>query len=504
MAVWNEQRLLVLFGFVVRCEDLFDMIINRLNPRHLARDFSQVTAGVLLSALAEHKETFKEMPKSVSTFSLSIDKILSQYPEADRHTLQEIYRWIPVIFELEQKMLDAEISVGQALTRSFIQEYFINPQYREVANGNMSEIIMTQKLHDLQKEQQALAITEVPQAFYPLKEPQLYINPKKSIPLGLPVWDALFPGGLAHSEVYLILGATGGGKTLYAIQIGNRVAEKGGRVYHATFEEQVVIRTDPENEDSPLRSEFTVRALGVSANITKNELKSDITDGTFYDTLRPDFQTRMKTIQDEPVAKNWAVYGYVSLAPANKTIAALFRNVRQEHEKNPIKLLVIDPLWPLVQATADGLGIPSDRLRTVADAMKEEFNSFCKELGITLLITHQIGAGAATGSAKQLTTYSSGEIKTLANRFENVLVISRPHDTTKECYMVCAKNRNSGEMNNMIRVWLDGNSGVFKVVTEDVQSTLVDAQGVPGSFVAKADDIAALLISDQAQLITEK
>jgi replicative DNA helicase len=61
-------------------------------------------------------------------------------------------------------------------------------------------------------------------------------DPYRTIPLGIPKIDALLDGGVARSEVAIVLGTSGRGKSMFLVHTGYRAAALGFQVAHLTLE----------------------------------------------------------------------------------------------------------------------------------------------------------------------------------------------------------------------------------------------------------------------------
>jgi len=509
MAEWSRERQQLLLAFMFHNRRVLDAVRASLSPRDLANQYL-LEMAIPFEALIQYVDEHGDLPGDLLLFRPKLEECLKTFtgPDAVPGVEESVRKAVSSIFEADGELFEREEKVGMRLVSSFLSDFYIKGKLSRLVSSDLDLGALRERLSSLVSEIGALNTEERALHVQPLKAPELLLSGLKIVRSGVKVWDALF-GGLRHSETYLILGGTGCGKSTLAVQLSVSVASRGNPVYYATFEERAVKDADPENTDGPKRSEFLIRALGVLGSLSRREfdrVASDPAQGVkTFEALPESIKTMALQFKESPAAENFNVYDYTMAGLHSATISAVLDDIRKTHKETPLKLVVIDPLWPLVLRTAAALRTGSDpqQLRVIGQGMAEQLNQFCKELQIPLVLTHQLGASAAgsrTRSRGSLNVYGSAEIRTIAWRFENVAVIVTPNQDG-ECGLIRAKSRFSGEMNYLVRAKLDGDRNQF--IEGGVSAGPLKAENVVDpsgkkKFFEAADEIAEVVFKGPA------
>jgi len=462
--VWSDEKVALLALFLHAEPALLDLFVARIDVVRFCRENPQLAyLAVWADACNRYRKRYGVTPTSPQALQLALQ-------ESARELQVDAAEKLAGLFSLalrgELQALKQERELGIKLLQQFLVDFYVKPQLGKLSFSALDGLQLQQKLEELQTELLGLLKgEEAPTGFYILQDPQKYIGRPSIRRTGVAVWDALFTGGLKPTEVYVILGPTGGGKTTLAIQLSVSVAVKGHHVFYATYEQRPFV----DGADGRPISEFTIRALSMLSGYDRNELVNlDFSDPNLLPPAVKNGIELAKLGQH-----NLWLHDGLSASLAEAALPGLLRIVETRHQKRKIDLLVIDPLWPLVERTMAASGDPPTVLRTRVMSMMTELSAFAKKHKLTILLTHQVSASGA--ESKRFNTYAAAEVRSLGWRPENCCVISML-DEHRRGYFVCAKSRSSGMQGQRCRVQLQGELCRFVPAKTDTQSMLFLAE----------------------------
>jgi len=476
---WSNEQLKLFLAFVCRSENLFNVVSSRISVRNLY-DKTMFESAIILDACKRFKQEFGYLPTGFDIFKPILVDTLKAYPtvEAQAQLSGAVLGWAKDVMTINSEQLESNQSAGKKLALNFINDFSFKTKLKELSDKKIDPLRLREELNDIVFELTEVFSDQEPEEFYPLLEPENYLYSIKITPTGIGPWDAIFRG-LRHSEVYLILGFTGHGKSTLAYQVATNAA-KNEKVYFATYEDRAWQEADPDDPDSGKRhSVYTVKALASITGLSRDVIDLVSPDKVIgFNDLAKEMQDEILTVKNLPWARNLRVVDYSAASLESSTFSSLIQRVRKTHEKERIRLLVIDPFWPMLMRTAAAMNMHDvSEVRALGQRVADDLHKFGQELGITTILVHQLGASASDANSKKLTMYASAEIRTIAWRFENVLIISKMRNGGI-CDFIKAKARNSGEMNLVRTVKFEGALSQFRNLGEEEVGSIT-----PGSHL---------------------
>jgi RecA/RadA recombinase len=209
-------------------------------------------------------------------------------------------------------------------------------------------------------------------------------------PTGVDYLDIMLDGGFKAGATYGLLGPTGGGKTIVAVQLAVAYALSGRKVLFLTYE-------------SPALGDIRYRMYACATNISIGEFRNR--------PYKPEVKEKLKTVQ-EITAPYLYTLDMSGLDSANASIGhGGAQEVRAYTEDIEPELVIIDWFWPMIVNYGSVRGIPKDKLRLEAMDMIGSFNQLSKSSGINVWVNHQLNTEAGKrGSNYMPTSYEAAEI----------------------------------------------------------------------------------------------
>ncbi len=414
-------------------------------------------------------------PPTASAFRQEVDEIRENYMVVPDETVKQVKTWASQLYQIDKAELvpneDAR-KHGQRLVNDLLADFHFRPKLLDLIDESPSASRLQEELFSLSREIRDATGTEDRRSTMPVREFTKQTKPPVVIKCGVPVFDQLVGGGFRPTETTIILGPTSGGKTLAAMQVGVKFS-MFEPVYFATYEESAKKLVDPDRPEKGMYSPFSLRAAGPAFGISREELQA-----VDYDVSKLPRAKRedIERIQSGPMGVNFKVEDYKQRTGAGASVSGLIHDIRREVEERGIKMAIVDPFWPLCLKTASTRGASLDPqiLRNEAVNIIEQLHEAAEQLHIILLITHQLGASAAQKTAKTLDVYGAAEVRTMAWRPENTIIVSKA-DHSGNCYLILGKGRNCGKKGSKILVKLDGNKNQFVPPDDQEESSVYEA-----------------------------
>jgi RecA/RadA recombinase len=278
-------------------------------------------------------------------------------------------------------------------------------------------------------------------------------------PTGVTPVDLLLNGGITPTECYGILGPSGGGKTLMALQITGAMARRRQYVAYFGYEQ-------PAKELQP-------RLLSFVAKVHSDKLR----DRKFSD-IAEKYQKKLKH-----AAK--LCRGYVDLvdrASAGDNISEIDLYIKRKADagKKPA-IVVIDWMWPLIlRMTAASTRRERPERIELQDAM-DGLKSLAAKHETCLLILHQLSTEAVKKApSNKPEWFNSAEAGSFAWLLHYCFAIGRA-DGNGYCWLVGSKTRNAAHKEVLLK--LNGGMNRFESVDKSMSydpssKTFVEEQDI--------------------------
>jgi len=279
-------------------------------------------------------------------------------------------------------------------------------------------------------------------------------------PTGSPYFDLILGGGTIPSECYGILGPSGGGKTLMALDVGCSMAELGQRVEYFTYEQ-------PPKE---VRPRLFSRGASLSINDLKNREWDELPEGT-----REKIESSSARLKG-----NFIMHDRSSSGDSVIDVVNVVRESISEGRKPD--LVVIDWLWPLVLRIAARQAAEGRRNvneRTVLQKTADDLKGIAAKYDICILILHQLSTEMAKRRAsKKPQWFNSAEAGSFAWLMHYCIAIGT-QDEQGFCWLVGSKARSNAKTSFVVQCL--GEYNRFKMPTnsmvfDDKRKEFVDSE----------------------------
>lgn len=433
----GRDAALRLLTYATRYPKVASLAVSRIQPN----DFDPMTEHDL-QIIWTVAQAYWQAYSSVPTFQYMIDTTCSVlvhagYREQQFHTAMQ-----ETLFYIYGFNGPWDENYGVALLEAFCAKRFAASlgQISVIGESNvqrMAELVTTQfrRYHVTREEE-----------IDPFDLDKNIPSSKPRIPTGVGAVDYLLGGGLSSPECYGILGPTGGGKTLMALQLAASLAERGQHVLYYTYEQ-------PAKELQP-------RLLSCVAKIDR-----ELIDGKNWDKV--DSATQDAIAQASAVCRgNLSI---IDRSSEGDNILEIEERIQRaiDADKKPA-LIVIDWMWILVtRMMASQSGRREDR-KIQLDVI-ERFKSMAAKYDVSFLLLQQLSTEAAKkGGGSKPQWFNSAEAGNFAWLLAYCFAIGTA-DGNGICFLVGSKARNAGK--NDVILQLDGARNRFVWKNSDMTYT---------------------------------
>jgi RecA/RadA recombinase len=468
----SRDLLLRMLTYAIRCPAVAELAVPKLEPA----DFNEATqfefAYVWLAARSYWRDHSNAPPahyvRDVAIYAMQ------QGGYTDTSFFQRAANLVEAIYSFNEEPWN--VAYGKQLLSAFFDSVYIE-RLKQFA----TQIGDRKEIHErVLDEHRRLQVSDLPtlDPFDLIANPPDYIN---RMPTGVTPVDLLLNGGILPTECYGILGPSGGGKTLLALQIAGSLAKRQHRVVYFTYEQ-------PAIELQPRLLSFVG---GVHIDKLRNRRLADIAEAD-----RKRIEVAAATCK-----------GYVELldrASAGDTITEidLFVKRRTDEGKKP-DMVVIDWIWPLILRMAAISPNKQRPERLSLQKAMDDIKAMAAERKTTVLVLHQLSTEVVKKApANKPEWWNSAEAGSFAWLLHYCFAIGRA-DGNGFCWLVGSKSRNARHKDMLVK--LNGAMNRFDPVDKSMQYDPtskefieeVDIGKIPGVGTSTQDEPVEQTESDE-------
>jgi len=437
----NSRALLVrLLTYAIRCPEVARVATEKLSPIHF-NESTQLEFLIVWRVASALWEEYEQVPEAQHVADLAVNTMMLQgYAEPVFH--ESARRLVVEIYAFTETPWNADY--GLRLLNAFFNGVFIRDlaklaeRFGGKERGDAAEAVM--------QAHQSLQLGVNP----PLDPFDLVVNVptfKSRQPTGVGFWDMLTGGGTSENECYGILGPTGGGKTLLAVQLACSMAERGQDVEYFTYEQSA--------------KELQPRILSCAAKISSIRISgkcwADIDEAAKKKiTIAADICKNRLHVHDR--------------SSEGSSISDIVNTVRQRiDEGRTPRMVIVDWIWPLILRITATSQRRNEQERMVLQKATDDFKAAASKYGVTFLLLHQISTEMAKKSpSKKPEWFNSAEAGSFAWLLHYCIAIGRA-DTQGYCWMVGSKARNAKKQSALVLL-----NGEFNRFESTKQSMIYD------------------------------
>ena len=421
--------LIRMLTYTVRCPEVARIAIDRLSPLDFDES-TQLDFMVVWHVAQMYWIEYSRVPPHHYLRDMSVAVLIQRgYQEPVYH--EGVRKMVDAIYGLQE--LPWNVDYGRKLLHAFFNDVFLR-EVKELAEQPADRTNITDEIvHRYRR----LTVGEIK-----IVDPFDIEQEKPSFPqrkaTGVTFVDQLLGGGLLPAETVGVLGPSGGGKTLLALQLGCSLAERQQYVEYFTYEQPA--------------KDLQIRVLSCAGKVP-----STLLQGKEWDEV--DSQTREKV---ERIAKRSRDYLHLlDRSSEGHSVTEIASHIdRCEGVGKKPTLVVIDWIWPLiVRMTSRSERRNVEERKLLMEAM-ETIKSLAAETGVCFLIVHQLSTETAKKSpGRKPQWFNSAEAGAFAWFLPYCFAIGTA-DSHGYCWLVGSKARHAGKKELMVQ--LDGEYNRFK------------------------------------------
>lgn len=408
----------VLLVHLVRDTKLIEKAQGKLQPAHLEREVSSDHVAYIWTCSSEYYLKYKKtIPKHYLLAGIA-ERAEKNGIALDDATIEEVGAFVDWIYSIPDSDMEHETGM-EYLKQLLVDVHITSPLQAMLSSGSdMSEIYEA-----LQQGMNVAAVSAV-EPLDPLAEFEMYQEASKPMPLGgtdIMYFNQLTNGGMAPGEVMMMVGPTGGFKTMMAVDIVCSMAMVQQYSMFCSYEQAF------KSGDLPNR--FMSRMSGISKEYLRN---------TKLDTMPADVKEKIRQ------AKQYGQYiQFMDRSQHIDKIEDIGGQVQDaiNRGKKP-EFIIVDQLLTWVSKWPELQGGDPKILRTMArDILLSLKREVCEKYGTRLLLLHQVPADVLkSGAGKALHITDSAECKSMA--FWADFAVAMGVRTTQDVFILsCGKNR---------------------------------------------------------------
>jgi KaiC/GvpD/RAD55 family RecA-like ATPase len=448
----NSRGLLVrLLTYAIRCPKVARVAMVRLKPTHFD-EATQLDFFMVWFVAQQLWLNGGTIPHPQHVKDLTVNLMIGEgYNDLNIHNA--VIGLVDEIYAFGEDPWNA--AYGIELLNAFFQGVF----RRDIMRLAQQAQDRDSSLEDIVQRHQQLNVNQnVPVDPFDLSD-----KPALSVrnPTGATYFDLILGGGTIPSEVYGILGPSGGGKTLMALDVSCSMAERGRRVEYFSYEQ-------PPKE---IRPRLFSRAAGINIDDMKNRE---------WDEL-PEAVREKITASSEKLKGNLIMHDRSS---SGDSIADVINVVRESiaNGRKP-ELVVLDWLWPLVlRIAANQAGSRRNtNERTVMQKITDDIKAIAAKYDTSILVINQLSIEMAKRRAsKKPQWFNSAEAGSFAWLMHYCIAIGT-QDEQGFCWLVGSKARANAKTSFVVQCL--GNFNRFRLPTnsmiyDDKRKEFVDSENL--------------------------
>jgi len=421
--------------YAIRVHEVATQALTRLRPD----DFNAETESdfqIIWIVAHAYWDAYGVAPPAQYMYDICSSVLREQgFNEGPVHT--RIHALITDIYEAEPSAWD--INYGMELLRSFLGKKLTDAVQHVVTTnpGNAKRVMEL-----IQTEYYSRTVEDA-QEINPLAVDSNSLVSAPRRPLYVPQLDLLLGGGVTDSECIGVLGPSGGGKTLLAIQAAAALAFERQHCLYFTYEQ-------PAEELRPrIISCMTRLPSSRFANKKVNELDTEAKEK--LDGLKQFSQ--YLTVVDRSSA-------------GDNTLEIDTRIRRAVESGNKPRLVIIDWAWILVTRIAAASGRKQTVERQHLMMVMDSFKSMASKYRVSFMILQQLSTEQAKRSPdKKPQWFNAAEAGNFAWLLPYCFAIGQA-DSKGVCYLVGSKARAAKKQDCMMQ--LKGDLNRFDLIKEDM------------------------------------
>lgn len=431
----NRQLLVRMLTYAIRCPAVATAALPRLEPTHF-NEMTQLEFAYTWLAARLYWQQHGSVPPDYAVRDIAILALQKGgYDDPIYHA--SVNTLVNEIYDFHEDEWNVEY--GKQLLDAFFNTVY-SEQLQLVAANQVSR---SEMLRQLEQQHDRLHIDDLP-----TMDPfDLDSNPPdyaERVPTGVTPVDILLGGGISPTECYGILGPSGGGKTLLALQITGSMAKRGMRIAYFSYEQ-------PAKDVQP-------RLLSYLAEVPSDEIR----DKKFADVKE---SYRNKVIKAAQLCKGRVTI--IDRASAGDNVAEIDMYIKQQVAAGQKPhLVVIDWLWPLVTRIVNVSNRKNRQERIEMQSILDQFKSMAARYEICMLILHQLSTESVKKSPSHKPQwFNSAEAGAFAWLLHYCFAIGMA-DSSGYCWLVGSKARNAARTEQLIK--LNGPLNRFQPVDKDM------------------------------------
>jgi KaiC/GvpD/RAD55 family RecA-like ATPase len=418
----STEQYVQLLAHMVLCPDVAKFALDKVSPDDFGPDTIYTFGAVWISAQAYW--SLYSSPPPQGYMHATVRGILSGSQMAYDNIVQHNDSIIQQLYIIESQGLNPDY--GKRLLNQLLDQMFSRKMSALPAGDSKTR---DELFEELQHYRNDLSVSDfkIVSAFDVKNSPPNLLPRMRT---GCQLFDELLGGGVAPTEVYGLLGPTGGGKTVLAGQIASQMALNGQYVQYWTYELPA--------------EQMQARILGSAARVN-NEL--------YKDKSWRDFPPEVRERMIEASEKRGDNLDIIDRSTAGSSVAEIEQAVQQFSAKGrKPKLVIIDWIYLLALRVMMSKSRGRQQDRGIFQSMLEDIKQMAARHSTSFLLVHQLSTEIAkkkSGAKPQW--FNSAEAGSFAWLLHYCVAIGTATATGK-CWVVGSKARGAGKQEVLARL----------------------------------------------------